>query len=137
MAEAAYGAGRDEAPWLDEPPCYCGQTGCLESTCSGTSPQKHELGPDATCGSMFRAAAEGDEKALACARWYVDMLAKGLNQYVYVYCPDVIVLGGGVAKSLGPWLPVLEQKLRAQVHSRQHTQLGENAGVLGASAQFL
>lgn len=137
--------GQNEAPWLDEPPCYCGQTGCLESTCSGTSLQKyvqHELGPDATCESMFRAAAEGDEKALACAHWYVDMLAKGLNQYVYVYCPDVIVLGGGVAKSLGPWLPVLEQKLCAQVHSRQHTQLRlaqleENAGVLGAAAQFL
>ena len=133
-----------EYPFLDEPPCYCGIEGCLESTCSGSSLAKyirHTLGTDVDNAEMFRRASEGDPQAQSCALWYADNLSEALNQYVYLYCPDVIVLGGGIAKGLGPFLSLLRERLTASVFSGQHTalrlsRLSEEAGILGAACLF-
>ncbi|MBQ6522982.1 MAG: ROK family protein, partial [Atopobiaceae bacterium] len=83
-----------EYPCLDAEPCYCGMEGCFESTCSGTSLQAYvhdRLGADVSNKEMFERAAEGDPAAAEIADWFLDMLARALNQYVYLYCPDVIV----------------------------------------------
>lgn len=134
----------EEIPALDEEKCYCGQHGCLESTCSGTSLQKYvraKLGDTVDNREFFRMAARGDGEAQACLSWYLDMLARGLNQYIYVYCPDVIILGGGIAKGLKAYESELTDRLVAKVHSRQQTQLRfselmEASGVLGAALLF-
>lgn len=133
-----------EYPFLDEPACYCGMQGCFESTCSGTSLEKyvhHACGPDVTNEALFRLAAAGDAAACAAVAWYLEMLSRALNQYVYLYCPDVLVLGGGVAKGLVPCLDVLQRRLTASVYTEQHTQLRlsalrEDAGILGAAFLF-
>ena len=70
-----------------------------------------------------------------------DMLAEALNQYIYTYCPDVIILGGGLAKGLAPWKTSLEGRLKAKVHFRQKTDicissLMEDSGVLGAALLY-
>jgi hypothetical protein len=70
-----------------------------------------------------------------------DMLAEGLNQYIYVYCPDVIILGGGITRGLQHYHEELNRRITAQVHSRQHTEirfseLMEASGVLGAAMLF-
>lgn len=85
-----------EYPWLDATPCYCGISGCAESTCSGTALARHvrhELGEGADVKGMFEMASRGDSKAKDVVDWYITYLLRALNQYVYVYCPDVIVLG--------------------------------------------
>lgn len=128
-------------PALDDEKCYCGQHGCLESTCSGTSLEKYvrrELGETVDNREFFRLASQGNEKAKKCLNWYLDMLARGLNQYIYVYCPDVIILGGGIAKGLKAYETELTGRLVAKVHSRQETKLRfselmEASGVLGAA----
>ena len=102
---------------------------------------QHVCGPAVTNAEMFRRAAEGDAAALSCAQWYVKMLSRALNQYIYLYCPDIIVLGGGVSKGLGPWLEPLRASLTASVYTGQRTQLAlsqlaEDAGILGAAFLF-
>ena len=56
---------------------------------------------------------------------------------VYIFSPDIIVLGGGITKAFGPYLEKLQRGLTARVHSRQKTviqlsDLEENSGILGA-----
>lgn len=129
---------------LDAEPCYCGLQGCLESTCSGTSLEKYlksVYGPEMDNREFFRLAAEKDPQAMVHLNWYLDMLAEGLNQYIYLYCPDVIILGGGLSKGLRAYEQELTRRITAQVHSRQHTRLCfsdlmEASGVLGAAMLF-
>lgn len=133
-----------EHPCLDADPCYCGMRGCFESTCSGTSLQAYvhdQLGSTVSNKEMFERAAAGDAKARAIVSWYIDMLARALNQYVYLYCPDVIVIGGGVAKGLEPYEDVINELLVAEVYEGQRTvvritDLKEDSGILGAASLF-
>jgi len=133
-----------EYPCLDAEPCYCGMEGCFESTCSGTSLQVYvhdRLGADVSNKEMFERAAEGDPAAAEIADWFLDMLARALNQYVYLYCPDVIVIGGGVAKGLERYESDLNDRLVAEVYEGQRTvvritDLKEDSGILGAASLF-
>ena len=133
-----------EYPCLDTEPCYCGMEGCFESTCSGTSLQVYvhdRLGADVSNKEMFERAAEGDPAAAEIADWFLDMLARALNQYVYLYCPDVIVIGGGVAKGLERYESDLNDRLVAEVYEGQRTvvritDLKEDSGILGAASLF-
>ncbi len=133
-----------EYPCLDSDPCYCGMQGCFESTCSGTSLQKYvhdQLGEDVSNAQVFERAGCGDKRAAAIVDWYLDMLARALNQYVYLYCPDVIVIGGGVAKGLRGYEDKLNEMLVAEVYEGQRTvvritDLKEDSGILGAASLF-
>lgn len=133
-----------EYPCLDDEPCYCGMQGCFESTCSGTSLQKYvhdQLGKDVSNKEAFDRAEAGDETAAAVVSWYLDMLARAINQYVYLYCPDVIVIGGGVAKGLRRYEGDLNRLLVAEVYEGQRTviritDLKEDSGILGAASLF-
>lgn len=133
-----------EYPCLDRKPCYCGLEGCLESTCSGSSFQAfvHDLlGTEVTNEDAFERAAAGDEAASEAIAWYLDMLARALNQYVYLYCPDVIVIGGGVASGLERYEDDLNNRIVAEVYEGQRTRvkitsLKEDSGILGAASLF-
>lgn len=133
-----------EYPWLDDVPCYCGIKGCAESTCSGTAlgrHVRHELGEGISVKEMFELAGRGDRAARNVADWYVSYLLRALNQYVYLYCPDVIVLGGGVARGLSPYVDRIRAGITSQVFGEQHTEvrlssLNEESGVIGAASLF-
>lgn len=130
-----------EIPALDKELCYCGMRGCFENTCSGTSLEiwvKSVFGEDMTNPKFFALAAEGDGKAGEILEQYLGYLADALNQYIYIYCPDVIILGGGVAKGLVPYLEEIRKRVVAQVHYKQHTDivisdLMEDSGIIGAA----
>lgn len=132
-------------PPLDQSPCYCSVQGCLESTCSGTALQKmgrYRFGADMTNEKLFEAAGKGDGQALELITRYLDYLSVGLNEYVYVFAPDVIVLGGGVAKGLKPYLEYLKSKVTAKIHSLYTVEikvsgLNEDGGILGAAGLFM
>ena len=136
--------GGGEYPELDSEACYCGLEGCFESTCSGTSLEKRVhavLGADVTNAGAFAAAAAGDAAARDLVEWYLDMLGRALNQYVYLYCPDVIVIGGGVAKGLAPYEARLNEAIVAEVFEGQRslvriTELREDSGIFGAASLF-
>lgn len=130
---------------LDAEGCYCPIFGCMENTCSATALNKmakEKVDPDIDNVQLFQQALAGKEKAVACLDFFFDCLARGLNQMIYLFSPDIIVLGGGITKSFGPYLNDLQQKLTAQVHSRQKTVLAvspleENSGILGAGLFML
>ncbi len=113
----------------------------FENTCSGTSLEiwvKSVFGEDMTNPKFFALAAEGDRKAREILEQYLGYLADALNQYIYIYCPDVIILGGGVAKGLVPYLEEIRKRVVAQVHYKQHTDivisdLMEDSGIIGAA----
>lgn len=129
---------------LDKEPCYCGLRGCFESACSGTSLSKyvhHNLGMNITNQQFFEMAEKGNKEARRHLEWYLELLVEALNQYVYIYCPDIIILGGGVSKGLIPWKEDIASRITAKVHSRQTTDLKisslmEDSGVLGAALLF-
>jgi len=137
--------GSDEPLCPDEPPCYCGIDGCFESSCSGTALERYAhyvLSPDIDNRTLFELAASGNPGALACRARYLTLLSRALNQYIYLYCPDVIVLGGGVSASLGPLLGTIQNSIRAKVNQRQQTvirlaELQKDGGIIGSTALFL
>lgn len=138
--------GKDE--WvesLDAEGCYCPIFGCMENTCSATALNKmakEKVDPDIDNVQLFQQALEGNEKAIACLDFFFECLARGLNQMIYIFSPDIIVLGGGITKVFGPYMGMLQEKMKAQVHSRQKTilsvsSLEENSGIIGAGLFML
>lgn len=129
---------------LKEKSCYCNIPGCLEGTCSGTALANHlhAIEPGLTNESFFKQAIDGDKKMLGVLNEYLHFLVVGLNQYIYLYCPDIIILGGGVARGLQPFKEEVEKGLHARVHYRhqpvlEFSKLMEDSGVLGAASLFL
>lgn len=72
--------------------CYCGQVGCWEELCSGSSIPKYWV----TDGRI---------------RWddYGRTLARGIRNISRAYAPDTIVIGGGVSANFDDFAPSLRQ----------------------------
>ncbi len=142
----------------DGPPCGCGRRGCWEALCSGTgigaamarrlaegarSTALALAGGDAaavTSAHVAQAAREGDPVAREVLDEAFFYLALGITNLIHIFNPEMVVLGGGVAK-LGDQLftPV-----RALVRERAYpamvrdlpivpAALGDRVGVLGAA----
>jgi len=97
--------GHASLPWPKEGewpgrPCYCGQTGCLETFVSGpalTEDLRQATGATLPPPEIVARAEQGDAAAEAALRRYEDRLARALVALVNVLDPDVIVLGGGMS----------------------------------------
>ncbi|RMF41924.1 MAG: ROK family protein [Anaerolineae bacterium] len=135
------------------PVCGCGQRGHLEAVASGTaiarqvraaleagSPSRMSLNPPPTTREIAQAAAEGDslaQEALSQAGTY---LGVALADYLHVFNPTCLIIGGGVARSGDVLLQPLQDALRTHVMSPRYLDdlvvttaaLEDNAGLLGA-----
>ena len=122
----------------------CGRRGCLEAYVSGTSiaERSREAGlPYATAEEVAAAARAGDPPAVAVWDETVEALACGLTSIVNLFEPELVVVGGGVARAgeqlLGPartW--VLEHAMGPAAGAVDIVQaaLGDQVGVVGAAA---
>ena len=101
--------GHNPLPWpqtLDGirewpgPNCYCGKLGCIETFLSGTG---LEMDYNSATNRKLKAieivAMQDAESQAALAR-YKHRLARALAGVINVLDPDVIVLGGGMSKTL-------------------------------------
>ena len=138
--------------------CNCGSNGCLETLASGTAVAKEairriENGEESslaktkdgikniTAEKVGQAAREGDTLALAVISRAARYLGVGLANLVNILNPDIIIVGGGLSK-LGDLLlePAREEvrerafRLPARAVLIVPSQLGDDAGVLGAAA---
>jgi glucokinase len=130
-------------------PCFCGFSGCLESLVSASGlicnfanfnqgkPVDETVGLDAR--RIFELAKNGHPAATRAVTQLLDDLSVGLNAYIFLYGPDVIVLGGGLANSLAPWLPAIRQGVFAHPYDGYQvmvnlSSLGEQAGLYGAAS---
>ena len=138
--------GHNPLPWpsveeLQIPPCWCGQTGCLETWISGTAfAQDHarHTGHPLAAQDIVQAMRQGDEFATQSFHRYVNRLGRSLAQMINLLDPDVIVLGGGMSnvQEIYPLLStVISQysfavKASTPVVAAKH---GDSSGVRGAA----
>jgi glucokinase len=141
------------------PLCGCGKRGCIEALASGpaiarraraelassSSPKLLELADGdserVTSQMVGEACAEGDPVAKAVIGETLDDLAYWLGNIIDLIEPDVIVMGGGVASMLAPYLDDLRGRWKGAVVNPWPDQIpvvlaryGEEAGVAGAAA---
>ncbi|SFM25333.1 ROK family protein [Marinobacter zhejiangensis] len=97
--------GHNPLPWtpqadLDKRPCFCGQSGCVETFLSGPGfALTHRLrwGDALAPAAIVDGARRGDEAANWSLETYLGHLARGLASVINVVDPDAIVLGGGMS----------------------------------------
>ncbi len=127
---------------IDRGALECGQPAILEDQASGTALARMagEAGLPGSGAEIGRLAAAGDERAARIWASMIEAVGIGLANMAEAFCPEVIVVGGGVALSGGFLEP-----LRAQVAQRRpahlrgtldvvRATLGDDAGLVGAAA---
>lgn len=139
----------------DGPLCGCGQRGHIEAIASGTAiarqvseelargtPSSLPKDRPINTKDIAQAAAQGDElsiAALARAGYY---LGQTLADFLHIFNPQALILGGGVTQSGALLLEPLRRALQAHVISPEYLKdlvittaaLGDEPGLLGALA---
>lgn len=123
------------------PPCGCAQSGCLEALASASAVARRYAergGTTVTCAQVVERAAAGEPLATAVWREAIEALADGLLIGQALFDPEVIVLGGGLARAGDRLLDPLGAVLRTRrTFHRQarlvRAALGDEAGCLGAA----
>jgi fructokinase len=138
--------GHNPLPWpRDEerpgPPCYCGQTGCIETFLSGPGlARDHEqaTGLRLDAPDIVARAEAGEAAATATLERYAARMARALASVINVLDPDVIVLGGGLSNVARLYHRVPALWGRWVFSDRVETRLvppahGDASGVRGAA----
>jgi glucokinase len=143
---------------INGPRCNCGNIGCLEVLASGTAVAKEAIrrvshGEESsltrivegkleniTAKEVALAAQEGDSLASEVISRAATFLGIGMVNLVNIFNPEMIIVGGGMAKMgdllLNPARRIVKERafpLAAQAVRIVPAQLGDNAGVLGAA----
>ncbi len=143
-------------------PCTCGRRGCLESYASASALIRMtktamrayqdslmwelcEQNLDKVSGrTAFQAARAGDTPAIRVVDDYIGYLAEGVTNYINIFQPECVIIGGGVAGE-GEYLL---EPLRKLVYERcfgygsfpvaeiKKAILGNDAGVIGAAMLY-
>jgi len=136
--------GHTPLPWprpdeLPLRPCWCGQTGCLETYLAGPALAAEADGPAARDATQLPArAAAGDQRATAALATHAERLARALAAISCILDPDVIVLGGGLS-NLTHLYTNLPDLMRPHIFSDIFTPKivpnhhGDSSGVRGAA----
>ena len=121
----------------DGPACNSGNRGSLEQFASIAALRRL---CDRDPRELSQAAADGESAALEVWERYGTRLGVGLSSLVYVFTPQLVLLGGGLAGAARHFLPAVrrEVELRVQAVSREGLRidacaLGNGAGRLGAA----
>ena len=144
---------------VNGPRCSCGNVGCLEVLASGKAVAREaqrliaqgaktrivdfaEGEPsNVTANAVAAAARQGDALALKIVSKAATYLGIGIANLVNIFNPEMIIIGGGMAK-MGDMLLDTARKVAAEKAFQlpfQHvrivpSQLGDNSAVLGAAA---
>ncbi len=127
--------------------CYCGKKGCLEALVSATgivdaalrSGWQKGAGISVSVEDIFRAEQEGDPEAARIVDRFLSHLKTGIDNYINLFAPDIIIIGGGVSGGMGPYLDRLHvmDTLKPFKNYRVRmvlSELGDRSGILGSAA---
>ena len=121
----------------DGPDCNSGNRGSLEQFASITGLKRLS---GAEPSSLAMAASAGDCEAQAHWEHYGQLLGTGICSLVYMFTPQLVLVGGGLAGASEHFLPAVRREVstRVQAVSREGLQikacaLGNGAGRLGAA----
>ena len=134
---------------LDGQPCSCGGHGCVETVAAGPWLTRWALAhgwaapPGADAALLAEAAEAGDAVALKAFRRGATALAAMIASVGAVCDLDVVVVGGGVAKSGATLFDPLHEALAGYARLEfirglkvLPAALGGDAGLIGAAALF-
>jgi glucokinase len=141
------------------PQCPCGRRGCWERFASGSGLGR--LGREAAEAGRFprgivlaggvsesvrgehvtRAAAEGDDDALAVLREFAGWVALGIGNLVNLLDSSLVVIGGGLVEAGDVLIEAVREAMPERVMSAEErpalqvvaAELGEHAGAIGAA----
>ena len=97
---------------------------------------------DSADGSApFICAAEGDETAKAVVEQYVTYVGAGIVNFVNIFAPEVVLIGGGVSNAgealIGPLNDYVRENRfgghRSPTCPVRRAALGGDAGIIGAA----
>ncbi|MEU4340256.1 ROK family protein [Nocardia sp. NPDC023852] len=122
-------------------PCLCGNIGCVETVASGaavTRAYTRRTGREIDGAAEVFALSTTDPDAAAVVEDAVDALADGLVGLVHATCPELVVLGGGLAGAGAALTDPLHRALadRLRLVPAPRVVLGEygaRAGLAGAA----
>jgi glucokinase len=115
-----------------------GAVGCWEAEAAGPALARRLNARSAE--DVVAAARGGDAAALAAVGETAQYLGLGIANLVSILNPEMVVLGGGLMQAGDLFLPIIRrvmpmwaQPISAQQVRIELTQLGEDAGLLGAA----
>ncbi len=125
--------------------CTCGRRGCLETYASLTA-LKRDV--EKRCGRMlsieeiFRLYGQGDAAVSEVVGEYIEKLGTGIVNIVNIFRPQVMLLGGSIAKYGECLLEPLREMVRKNCFGREHGEVpeielaafGEETGMIGAAS---
>lgn len=142
----------------DGEPCSCGRKGCLESYASATAlvrQTKRAMEQDKNSlmwkvasidtvdsKTTFECAKKGDITAQKVVDEYIEYLGEGIANFVNIFRPQAIILGGGVCAQgdalLKPLKKVVEKNSYGgplnPIPALLVASLGNDAGIIGAAS---
>lgn len=139
----------------DGPVCGCGHRGHLEALGSGTAianyvSEQLAKGVPSSLSSIAQprgrdismAAEQGDPLAKAALTRAGKFVGLGLANYLHIFNPSIIIIGGGVSRSGPLFFEPMRASLAEHVLSPEYMQglmittaaLGDDAGLMGALA---
>ena len=143
---------------LDGEPCTCGNHGCVERYCSATAiirmgKEQLQRHPESTMMEMCQgdlknlnarividAARDGDAAAVKVYRRFIRALGQTIANIVNILDPEMVVLGGGVAKAGSFLLDAVRAEVPNYILYKdlpfariELARLGSDAGIIGAA----
>jgi len=139
------------------PQCGCGNYGCLEALASATAIRRMALEgqkkfPESAvfksekvdAKAVFDAARKGDLLGKLVVDRVINALAIGISNFIHIFNPEVIVIGGGVSRAGDVLFEPLREKVEHLVmpsfkgtYKILQSPLVEEAGILGAASVIL
>lgn len=139
--------------------CNCGRNGCLERYASATAliqqtkekmlGDKNSLMWQEVDGDIekvsgrtsFDAMKKGDKSAKEVVEKFVEYLACGCTNFINIFQPDVLIIGGGVSKEKDALLKPLKETIARDSFDKNPEKatkvlaatLGNDAGIIGAA----
>lgn len=140
--------------------CTCGRKGCMECYASATglislTKKKMEENKDSLMWQLcnndlnnvngktaFDAQRAGDACGIAVVKEYIEYLACGIVNFINIFQPEVLSIGGGICKEGETLLAPLREIVSREQYSRysekqtiiKTAQLGNDAGIIGAAS---
>ncbi len=139
-------------------PCTCGRKGCIEAYCSATAliqftKEAMEAHRDSklweVAGTLdevngktaFDAMRLGDPVGTEVVKMYEEYLGGALSNFVNIFQPEILLIGGGICKEGETLLAPLREIMKRETYGISGVKsttlktcaLGNNAGTIGAA----
>jgi len=139
--------------------CTCGRKGCIEAYCSATgliniTKEYMEAHPESAMWEMvggdinkvngrtsFDGMRKGDAVAKMVVDEYIEYFTYAVANYLNIFQPNVLVVGGGVGKEGENLLAPVREAVVHQTYVKKEenrtkilpAELGNDAGIIGAA----